>query len=175
MNNIRVRNVQELVDYLNDIKNDKLVKFIVCGHSIGYVDDKGSKYTVIEFTNDKQGVIKRFFYNLEEKIQSGIYQFMVYVDRDDWFAEFGIHEFEELCREINNSYDRRLFTCDYRKGRVMFDNLMIGGSSFVFFTDGKVKIYELDDVNVLNILHDFIKNNDIKKIFQENVDFMEVQ
>lgn len=171
-----MRNVYELVDALNNLNFDDDNKYLLDGNMVVCINKVGSRLPIVKFTKDKESLILEDFNKMGSIAKDYIYFFLLDSIKDDWFKEFGIREFEELCRKINEIFRNQYFFTLYNNDKVSINAPSISSdASFIFHKDGSIGFYGITKVEVLDILHDFIKNNDIKKIFRENVDFMEAQ
>lgn len=171
-----MRNIYELVDALNNLNFDNNNKYLLDGNMIICITKEGSRLPIVKFTKDKESLILEDFNRMRSVVKDYIYFFLLNSTKDDWFKEFGIREFEELCRNINEIFRNQYFFTLYNNDKVSINSPAISSdASFIFHKDGSIGLYGITKVEVLDVLHEFIKNNDIEKIFQDNAEFLESQ
>lgn len=91
-----------------------------------------------------------------------------------------IKEFEKLTEQINDLYNGGGFRCIYGSyflgmGHVQIRSALLnGGTQVIFFADS-IKFDGDIDFKLVNLLNEFITNNDIAKLFYDNAEFLEAQ
>lgn len=164
-----MRNVQDLVNSMNDNNKYNEIRYELCGNTIFGFTDYGESFALISF-EDKKELFSSYFEKLDLNMRKMIFDFLAHSKRDDWFKKFGIAAFEYLCEELSNSCEKA-YTCQYCSSHV---NLRGNNYEYATFnTDGYFCLYTITDKKFLEIINDFIQSTDWKEILEKNKDVLE--
>lgn len=90
-----------------------------------------------------------------------------------------IKEFEELTEQINDLYNDGGFSCFYESGLgagyVQIRSAMLHGGTQVIITTKGINFDGCIDFKLVSLLNEFITNNDVAKLFQDNAELLEAQ